>query len=196
MNSELAQHSQFKDRATGRFQLKSLIVWPLFQLFRFIEWPMQRLQRLLGLGTMPYVFLLPNLCFFGLFVVLPLFINFAFSLTGGTNLFLDDRIFTGTEQYAFLLDCGNYADPLSCREDRFWKSIFNTAIFITFQLSFLVFFSLITALVLNKKIRARGFFSIRLFFPSFTFSSCSRFDLEMGFIERWDPKCLASGVGV
>jgi alpha-1,4-digalacturonate transport system permease protein len=101
MNSELAQHSQFKDVETGQFHLKSLITWPLFQLFRFIEWPMKRLQNLLGLGTMPYIFLLPNLCFFGFFVVLPLFVNFAFSLTGGTNLYLDDRIFTGTEQYAF-----------------------------------------------------------------------------------------------
>ena len=48
-------------------------------------------QSLLGLGTMPYIFLLPNLFFFGLFVVLPLLVNFAFSLTGGTNLYLDDR---------------------------------------------------------------------------------------------------------
>ena len=165
MNSELAQHSQLKDVETGQFLPKSLITWPLFQLFRLIEWPMKRLQSLLGLGTMPYIFLLPNLFFFGLFVVLPLFVNFAFSLTGGTNLYLDDRTFTGTEQYAFLLDCGSYVDPLSCREDRFWKGLFNTAIFITLQLTFLVLFSLITALVLNKKIRARGFFRSVYFFP-------------------------------
>ena len=82
MNSELAQHSQLKDVETGQFHPKSLITWPLFQLFRLIEWPMKRLQNLLGLGTMPYIFLLPNLFFFGLFVVLPLFVNFAFSLTG------------------------------------------------------------------------------------------------------------------
>jgi alpha-1,4-digalacturonate transport system permease protein len=65
----------------------------------------------------------------------------------------------------FLLDCGSYADPLSCREDRFWKGLFNTTIFITLQLTFLVLFSLITALVLNKKIQGRGFFRSVYFFP-------------------------------
>ena len=63
MNSELEQHSQLKDVETGQFHPNSLITWPLFQLFRLIEWPMKRLQSLLGLGTMPYVFLLPNLFF-------------------------------------------------------------------------------------------------------------------------------------
>jgi alpha-1,4-digalacturonate transport system permease protein len=146
-------------------RLQAFLALPVKQLFRLLEWPMNLLQRWFGQGGMPYVFLLPNLGFFGLFVIIPLFINFAFSLTGGTNLFLSDRIFTGTEQYGFLLDCANYIDPLTCREDRFWKGFFNTAVFICFQLTFLVLFSLITALVLNRKIRARGFFRSVYFFP-------------------------------
>ncbi len=127
--------------------------------------PFHATQRVGGIGVMPYVFILPNLLFFGVFVVVPLFINFAFSLTGGTNLFLIDRVFVGTEQYGFLLDCTSYLDPATCREDRFWKGVFNTVTFVGFQVTFLVLFSLITALVLNRRIRGRGFFRAVYFFP-------------------------------
>ena len=54
---------------------------------------------------------------------------------------------------------------MTCREDRFWKGIFNTAVFVFFQVFFLVMFSLVTALILNRKIRARGFFRAVFFFP-------------------------------
>jgi len=138
---------------------------PVELLFRALEVPLAFVQRLVGVRGMPWVFLLPNLAFFGIFVVIPLFINFAFSLTGGTALYPADRVYAGTEQYAFLFDCENFADPVTCREDRFWKGIYNTAIFIFFQVSFLVLFSLVTALVLNMKIRARGFFRAVFFFP-------------------------------
>jgi len=143
----------------------AMAAWPVQLVFRLLEYPLAWVQRLLGLKAMPHVFLLPNLAFFGIFVVVPLFINFAFSLSGGTRLYLSDRVYTGTEQYAFLFDCGNFTDPVTCREDRFWKGIYNTSIFIFFQVTFLVVFSLITALVLNRRIRGRGFFRAVYFFP-------------------------------
>jgi len=64
----------------------------------------------------------------------------------------------GLEQYGYLFDCGNVLDVSTCREDRFWRSIYNIIVFVTFQVGFMVFFSLITALILNRKIRGRGFF--------------------------------------
>ncbi len=114
---------------------------------------------------MPYAFLAPNLAFFGLFVLIPLFINFAFSFTGGTDIFLSERVYTGTEQYSFLFDCRNYLDPTTCREDRFWKAIVNTGIFVFLQVGSMVILSLVTALILNRRIRARGFFRAVFFFP-------------------------------
>ena len=104
-----------------RQSLAELAWTPLRLLGTLADVPLRAVQRLVGIGWMPYVFLLPNLGFFGIFVVLPLFINFAFSLTGGTNLFLSDRVYVGTEQYGFLLDCENFVDSGSCREDRFWR---------------------------------------------------------------------------
>ena len=146
-------------------RLQAIAATPVRWLFAAFEKPFQLIQRIGGLRAMPWVFLLPNLVFFGAFVILPLFINLIYSTTGGTRLFLSDRTYTGVEQYAFLFDCGNYADPTTCREDRFWRGIYNTATFIFFQVTFLVLFSLITALILNRKIRARGFFRAVFFFP-------------------------------
>lgn len=142
-----------------------MAAFPARLFFRVLDKPLALLQRFVGIRSMPYVFVAPNLAFFGLFVVVPLFINFAYSFTGGTEIYLSQRVPAGTEQYAFLFDCGNYTDPTTCREDRFWKAIFNTATFIFFQVAFLVLFSLVTALILNRKIRGRGFFRAVFFFP-------------------------------
>jgi alpha-1,4-digalacturonate transport system permease protein len=132
------------ERDAGTSTLNAAAFWPVRILF--------------GLGAMPYFFILPNLAFFGLFVVVPLFINFAFSVTGGTNFYLDARPYVGAEQYAYLADCANYLDPTTCREDRFWRGVFNTFTFVFFQVALLVLFSMITALILNREIRGRGFF--------------------------------------
>ena len=135
-------------------------------LVQLTDAPFRILQRWCGAAVMPYIFIFPNLLFFGVFVALPLLVNLAFSFTGGTNLFLADRVYTGTEQYDYLMECSSYLDWTSCREDRFWRGIFNTGIFVFFQVSLLVFFSLITALVLNRKIIGRGFFRSVFFFPA------------------------------
>ena len=143
----------------------SLFAAPLAVLMRLIDWPMQALQRLIGERRMAYVFLLPNLAFFSLFVFLPLIINFIFSVTGGAGLFPSERPYVGAQQYAYLFDCGSFLDPSSCREDHFWRGVANTARFTVFQVTAMVLFSLLTAVVLNMKIRARGFFRAVYFFP-------------------------------
>lgn len=150
---------------TASDQIARLASVPVGLIFVVLEGPLNAIQKGIGIKRMPWIFVLPNLAFFGLFVVVPLFINFFYSLTGGTELYLENRPFIGTEQYAFLLDCQAFSDPQTCREDRFWKGIYNTIVFIFFQVSFMVLFSLITALILNREIRARGFFRAVFFFP-------------------------------
>ncbi|AOO82359.1 sugar ABC transporter permease [Bosea vaviloviae] len=134
-------------------------------LMRLIDWPMRGLQRLLGERRMAYVFLLPNLVFFSLFVFLPLIINVVFSVTGGAALFPSERPYVGGGQYAYLFDCDSFLDPGSCREDHFWRGVANTLRFTTFQVVAMVLFSLVTAVVLNMRIRGRGFFRAVYFFP-------------------------------
>ena len=138
---------------------------PFALLLGVIDWPMRGLQRLIGERRMAYVFLLPNLVFFGVFVFVPLIINVAFSVTGGAALFPSERPYVGAGQYAYLFDCGSYLDPGSCREDHFWRGVANTARFTVFQVVAMVLFSLVTAVVLNMRIRGRGFFRAVYFFP-------------------------------
>jgi alpha-1,4-digalacturonate transport system permease protein len=132
---------------------------------RVLDWPMRLVQRLIGERGMPYLFLLPNVVFFGLFVFVPLIINFWYSLTGGAALFISERPYVGGQQYAYLLDCGNILDPSTCREDHFWRGVHNTALFVFIQVTLMVLLSLVTALVLNRPIRGRGFFRAVYFFP-------------------------------
>jgi alpha-1,4-digalacturonate transport system permease protein len=130
-----------------------------------LDAPMRALQRRLGERGMPYAFLLPNLLFFGLFVFVPLGLNFVYSFTGGSQLYLSDRPYVGAQQYAELLACENHLEPGTCRQDHFWRGIYNTAFFVAVQVTAMVLVSLVTAIVLNGKIRGRGFFRAVYFFP-------------------------------
>jgi alpha-1,4-digalacturonate transport system permease protein len=113
----------------------------------------------------PWFFLGPNLVIFGVFTFLPIVINLYYAFTGGVELYPRDRPFVGFDNLATLLDCGNYLDPASCKKDIFWRAVWNTARFSVFQVSLMVLFSLITALVLNRKIIGRGFWRGVYFYP-------------------------------
>jgi alpha-1,4-digalacturonate transport system permease protein len=127
--------------------------------------PLRLLQTIVGERRMAYFFLLPNLCFFGLFVFLPIIINFIYSFTGGPALFPADRPFVGSTQYDYLFDCGSYLSPSTCREDHFWRGVSNTLEFTVFQVATMVTISLMTAVILNMNVRGRGFFRAVFFFP-------------------------------
>lgn len=154
-----------RDDTSREGRAEALLRLPWEWAMRALDYPMRGVQRLIGEGRMPYAFVLPNLLIFGTFVVIPLFINFYYSVTGGTSLFPADRPFVGDEQYAFLFTCDNYLDPFSCREDHFWRGVYNTAFFVSFQVTVMVGLSLLTAIILNRRIAARGFFRSVFFYP-------------------------------
>jgi len=134
-------------------------------IMRIVEIPMLALQRLLGINRLAWVFLAPNLVLFGVFAFLPVFLNVAYGVTGSDNVLLSDRPYVAGRNFASLLDCGSYLDPNSCREDKFWRAVWNTGWFVTLQVGIMVGFALLTAIVLNRDIRARGFFRSVFFFP-------------------------------
>ncbi|MCF7702372.1 carbohydrate ABC transporter permease [Loktanella sp. M215] len=134
-------------------------------IMRIIEIPMLALQRLLGINKLAWAFLLPNLILFGLFAFLPVILNVFYATSGSDNVLLQNRPFVGAQNFGNLLDCGNYIDPNSCREDKFWRAVWNTVTFVALQVGFMVGFALLTAVILNGKIRARGFFRSVFFFP-------------------------------
>ena len=146
-------------------RLGRILLAPLRWVMGLGDRPMNWLQRRLGAGGVAAAFLAPNMLVFGVFVLFPMLLNVLYSFTGGGALFLDERVFVGALQYETLLDCESYLDPTSCREDRFWRAVGNTGFFVAVQVVALILVSLITALVLNREMRARGFWRAVFFFP-------------------------------
>ncbi len=134
-------------------------------LLRPFEWPFEAAQRLLGAARMPYVFVAPNLLVFGIFVAAPMILNVWYAVTGGTQLMPGQRPFVGGANFAELLSCADYTNLATCKQDRFWRAVVNTAWFVVFQVASMVLLSLLTALVLNRRIPLRGFFRAVFFYP-------------------------------
>jgi alpha-1,4-digalacturonate transport system permease protein len=130
-----------------------------------LEIPFAYLQKVIGVNRMGYFFVLPNILIFSIFVLFPMFLNFYYSGTSGTNLFPEDRPFVGTDNFERLFDCDNFRDPNTCAEDRFWRAISNSFTFVSIQVGGTVLVSLLTALILNQNIRGRGFFRSIYFYP-------------------------------
>lgn len=143
----------------------AVVAAPLVLLARAVDPPLRLWQRRTGTAGMAAFFLLPNLAIFGVFVLVPILLNVAYSLTGGTEILLGQRSFVGGQQYARLLECQDYSRPITCREDQFWTAARNTGVFVVFQVSLMVAVSLVTALILNRNIAGRGFFRAVFFFP-------------------------------
>jgi len=133
--------------------------------FGLAEAPMRLAQHALGVRRIAWIFLAPNLLIFGTFTFLPIVINFYYAFTGGAQLMPAERPYVGAENLATLFDCGNFLDPSTCRKDLFWRAVFNTAKFSLAQVALMVAFSLVTALVLNRKIMGRGFWRGVYFYP-------------------------------
>ena len=76
------------------------IFYGLFSLvMNSVGFVMEPIQKLVGKpDNMGYIFVLPNLLIFGIFVLFPMLLNFYYAFTGGTNLFPQDRPFVGHGQ--------------------------------------------------------------------------------------------------
>ena len=137
----------------------------LAPLFNLLERPFRLAQRWLGTSRLAWLFVGPNLLIFGVFTFLPILINIAYALTGGVKLMPMERPYTGLENFQILFECGNYLDLSTCRKDVFWRALWNTAKFSLIQVGLMVLLSLVTALVLNRKILGRGFWRGVFFYP-------------------------------
>jgi len=129
------------------------------------ERPMRWAQSRLRDGRLGWLFVGPNLAVFGLFTFLPIAVDFWYSLTGSTELLPKNRPYVGLDNFTTLLACGEYLDPNSCVRDTFWYGVWNTAKFVPLQVGLMISLSLLTALVLNRKIIGRGVFRAVFFYP-------------------------------
>jgi len=111
----------------------------------------------------PYLFILPHLIFFGLFLAWPFFYGIFTSLFEFDFLRPEHRPFVGLENY---LDLFN---PATVQFKNFWRSMTNTVQFIIWSVPILVILAVFLAVLLNGRFRGRGFFRL-LFFAPYTLS--------------------------
>jgi len=114
---------------------------------------------------MAYFFVLPNLLIFGIFILIPMVLNFYYGFTGGDSILLENRPVVGTANFEKIFTCKDFFSPNTCSEDLFWRGARNTAVFVVFQVVFIILFALITALALNRDVKGRGLFRAMFFYP-------------------------------
>jgi ABC-type sugar transport system permease subunit len=141
--------------------------WAWGALGDLLDGPFRALQRHIGANRMAYVFLAPNLLVFGLFSFWPMILNFYIAFTGGTSAILAERPYVGIENFRELLNCPSYLDPKTCPVAgfSFWTGLWNTLFFALVQVPIMIVVALVTAIVLNRDIRGRGFWRAVFFYP-------------------------------
>ncbi len=150
---------------TGKLSIGGLAFALIRPVMSIIDIPLRALQRAGGQTGMAAFFLAPNMAIFLIFVLVPFVMNFIYSMTGGIEIFLDQRHFVGADQYRQIFSCGNYLDPATCKQDAFWAAVKNTSLFVVVQVTLLIVTALTTALILNREIIGRSFWRAVFFFP-------------------------------
>jgi alpha-1,4-digalacturonate transport system permease protein len=165
--SEIGIQSKVSRQPQKTIQLLAVLLTGLFTLpINAMGLIMDMIQRRIGTRRMAYIFVLPNLLLFATFSLLPILGNFYYAFTGGTKVLPENRYFAGTANFEFLLQCDNHLEPSSCRADLFWRGLFNTVDYVVFAVGGILLFSLITAVILNRPIKGRGFFRGVFFYPT------------------------------
>lgn len=101
----------------------------------------------------PYLYILPNMILFFVFMILPLFMSAFYSLTkwGG----IGKPKFIGFDNYMKIF-----------KDEVFLTSLWNTFKFTLFTVPMLMVLALFFAILLNQKIRFRGFFRSAIYMPA------------------------------
>jgi alpha-1,4-digalacturonate transport system permease protein len=145
--------------------LGDFLLMPFLWLMGLLDYVLAPLQKLIGYKRMAYFFVLPNLLIFGIFILIPMLLNFYYGFTGGSSILLENRPMVGTANFEKIFTCQDFFNPNTCAEDLFWRGARNTAVFVVFQVVFIILLSLLTALALNREIKGRGFFRAMFFYP-------------------------------
>ena len=112
----------------------------------------------------PYLFILPHLIFFLVFLAYPFFRGIYLSLFNYDPNLPDFKPFVGLENYRNLFTRG------SLQFDDFWRAMRNTLVFVAYSVPPLVFLALVLAVLLNGKYRGRNLFR-GIYFAPFALSA-------------------------
>ena len=109
----------------------------------------------------PYLFILPHLILFAVFILYPFFL--------GIWISLHDVNFRGTGPFVGLENFQNLFTPSSIHFPRFWTTLWNTILFVLFSTPTLIGIALFLASMLNTRFRGRNIFR-GIFFAPWTLS--------------------------
>lgn len=101
----------------------------------------------------PYLFVLPNLLIFVVFIVIPAISNFYLSLFRSSPFRPD--VFVGLENFTYILTV----------DDLFPRALQNLARFVVADVGLIVVLSVLLGVLLNQTVKAKGFFRSAFFFP-------------------------------
>lgn len=101
----------------------------------------------------PYLYIAPNAILFILFMIVPLLMTFYYSTTKWNGMGVPK--FIGLDNYTYLLG-----------DDVFWKSLFNTFYYSIATVPVLMVLALAFAMLLNRKIPARGIIRSVIYIPA------------------------------
>lgn len=107
----------------------------------------------------PYLFILPHLVFFSVFIAYPLVSGLIISAQNYNFLRPDRAKFVGLQNYV------NLFTPDSLQFQPYWTSLWNTVQFVIYSVPLLVVIPLGLAVLLNIKIPGRNFFRAVYFAP-------------------------------
>lgn len=107
----------------------------------------------------PYLFILPHLIFFAIFIVYPLFNGLFVSLFRYDYLQPETNAFVGLQNYI------NLFTPSTVEFPEFWNALGNTGQFVVYSVPLLVIIPLLLAVLLNVKLPGRNVYRAIFFAP-------------------------------
>jgi multiple sugar transport system permease protein len=110
-------------------------------------------------NIVPYMFILPHLLFFMVFLGYPFFSGLY------TSLFQYDYNRPASTQFVGVQNYANIFTPGHIRNVQFWNSLINTVEFVVYSVPLLVALPLLLAVLLNTKTPGRNFFRAVFFSP-------------------------------
>lgn len=106
-----------------------------------------------NIRVVPYLYILPNMILFLVFMIIPIFMTGWYSLVKWNGM--GSPQFIGLQNYFYIL-----------RDEVFLKSLWNTLFFSAATVPLLMALALAFAILLNMNIKLRGFFRSAMYLPS------------------------------
>lgn len=106
-----------------------------------------------NIKVVPYLYIMPNMVLFMVFMIIPIFMTFYYSLMNWKGIGVPE--FIGITNYSWLF-----------RNDTFWKSLWNTVYYTVMTVPLIMALALLLSMLLNMKLPLKGIFRSSIYLPA------------------------------